>query len=896
MKRLIVRLVFLLSLGPAFAADRPNVLFIFNDDQRADTIAALGNPVIRTPNLDRLCRQGMAFSRAYMQGGFNGATCVPSRAMLLSGQSLFHADEKLLRHQTWPAAFGQAGYVTFATGKWHNGTESLPLSFQAARAIFAGGMTDPLKAPLSNLEDGKLTKPRRSAKHACAVFADEAVRFLKKHRDGPFFCYVAFDGPHDPHVVPANYPVRYTPDQRLLPPNFLPLHPFDNGEMTVRDEMLLPHPRTAEAVEAMNADYYRYISFLDLQIGRILDALAASPYASNTFVVFSADSGVARGSHGLIGKQNLYEHSVRVPLIIAGPGIPAGTESTAMCYLYDVLPTLGKLCGVTDKEPSEAREFSATLRDPSRPSRSELVFAYRGVQRAIRDDRWKLIRYPQINKTQLFDLQEDPFELHNLAGKPESGAKVQELVSRLESALTLYGDKCALTVPNPKPAAWSPPADKAQKERTALPSFARGLPKEDMAFLRDMTRDVVEASRVKPNSNGGGRWPLTNSCGFTLITPGKDTYTAFWVRDFSMAVDSGFVTPEDLRNHLLLICKAQNGPAELKLANGLHVPAWAIPDHINYDGRPSFYPGTYSSGQDQGNGACGRVPPIDDHYEFVHIAYTCWMATRDTSLFDAEVNGVTVWARLETAFACPTTDPETGLAETTEADRAVGFGFCDGETHTGKLLFASLLRYRAAGELAELASSLGHRERVAGYRQVQKTIRANVVRTFSDPQSRDGWLRASTGLSGQPDVWGTLFALHLGVLDRASAAAARTTVADAVRKGTITLGGGVRQVPTDRDFSKTTAWERSMCALNTYQNGGYWHTASGWLIEALWKQDRPLALQVFGEMLAHLRAQDFRKGPGYGAPWEVFGPNGQARQNGVYMASVALPYGILRGF
>ena len=118
-------------------------------------------------------------------------------------------------------------------------------------------------------------------------------------------------------------------------------------------------------------------------------------------------------------------------------------------------------------------------------------------------------------------------------------------------------------------------------------------------------------------------------------------------------------------------------------------------------------------------------------------------------------------------------------------------------------------------------------------------------------------------------------------------------MAAAVRAGTITLEGGVRQVPTDMDFSKTTAWERSMCPVNTYQNGGYWHTASGWLIEALWKHDRKLALQVFDEMLAHLRAEDFRKGPGHGAPWEVYGPNGQGRQNPVYMASVALPYGIL---
>ncbi len=465
MKRYLVCLVLSVVLAPALAADRPNVLFIFNDDQRADTIAALGNPVIRTPNLDRLCRRGMAFTRGYMQGGFNGATCVPSRAMLLSGQSLFHVDEKLMKHETWPAAFGRAGYTTFATGKWHNGKESLVRSFQQARAIFTGGMTDPMKAHLGNLENGKLTPPQMASKHACEVFADEAVRFLREHKSGPFFCYVAFDGPHDPHIVPDDYPVRYAPDKRLLPPNFLPQHPFDNGEITIRDEMLLPHPRTPEAVQAMIADYYRYISFLDMQIGRILEALAGSPFASNTFVVFSADSGVARGSHGLIGKQNLYEHSLRVPLIIAGPGIPAGTKTDAMCYLYDVLPTLGKLCGVSNKDRSDAREFSATLRDPGRPSRSELVFAYKEIQRALRDDRWKLIRYPQINKTQLFDLRNDPFERNDLAADPGSAAKAQELTQHLERTLKAYGDACALTVANPKPATWSPPPPTPRKEK-----------------------------------------------------------------------------------------------------------------------------------------------------------------------------------------------------------------------------------------------------------------------------------------------------------------------------------------------------------------------------------------------------------------------------------------------
>lgn len=441
--------------------DALNVLFLFNDDQRADTIAALGNAVIKTPNLDRLCREGVAFTRAYMQGAFGGATCVPSRAMLLSGESLFHVDTNLLRHETWPAAFGRAGYATFMTGKWHNGPKSLPLVFQAARSIFAGGMTNPLKAPLSNLENGKLTEPQLAPKHACEMFADEAIRFLREHKGGPFLCYVAMDGPHDPHVVPEDFPIRYEPDARLLPPNFLPQHPFNDGEMTVRDEMLLPHPRTAEGVQAMNADYYRYISYLDMLIGRILDALAASPYAKNTLVVFSADSGVARGSHGLIGKQNLYElDSVRVPLIMAGPGIPAGKRTEAMCYLFDVMPTLGKLCGVPAPEGSEGREFSATLRDPQHSAREELVFAYCNFQRAICDERWKLIRYPQVDKTQLFDLQNDPYEKNDLSADSRYADRVKGLMSKLEASLKACGDACPLTVADPKPAEWTPPSGK----------------------------------------------------------------------------------------------------------------------------------------------------------------------------------------------------------------------------------------------------------------------------------------------------------------------------------------------------------------------------------------------------------------------------------------------------
>jgi arylsulfatase A-like enzyme len=447
----------LLAQAPA-REPRPNVLILFADDQRADTIGTLGNPAIRTPHLDRLARRGMAFDRAYMQGGLQGATCVPSRAMLLSGRSLFRIDERLLRDPTWPHAFGEAGYATFLTGKWHNGPASIPASFRTARSVFSGGMTDPMKAPLSDLVDGKLTTPTRSPKHACEAFADEAIRFLREPSTGPFFCYVAFDAPHDPHVVPDDFPTRYAPDSVPLPPNFLPQHPWDNGEMANRDERLLPWPRTPEAVRAMNAEYYRYISYLDAQVGRILDAIDASPHARNTYVVFASDSGVARGSHGLIGKQNLYEGSVRVPLIVAGPGIPEGRRTDALCYLFDVLPTLGKLCGVPAPSTSEGIDLSATLRDPAAPARPRLMFAYRNVQRALRDDRWKLIRYPEVDRTQLFDLKVDPLETTNLAGDPRLASILTDLTGRLRAEMDRFGDAAPLTVAKPRPADWSPPA------------------------------------------------------------------------------------------------------------------------------------------------------------------------------------------------------------------------------------------------------------------------------------------------------------------------------------------------------------------------------------------------------------------------------------------------------
>jgi arylsulfatase A-like enzyme len=431
---------------------RPNVLFLFADDQRADTIAALGNTHIQTPNLDRLAWHGTACTRAYCMGAQQGAVCVPSRAMVMSGRTLFRASTTLEGQETWPEAFGRADYATFLTGKWHNGPESARRSFAEGRAVFFGGMGDPYRLPVQDFGPDGLTDPRPSGKHSVELFADCAVDFLKRQKgDRPFLCYVAFNAPHDPRVAPKEYHDYYNAHQPPLPPNFLPQHPFNNGDLVGRDERLAPWPRTPEIVRRHLADYYASITFLDVQVGRIFDALVASGQKNNTLVVYSSDHGLAIGSHGLFGKQNLYDHSMHAPLLFAGPGIPKDEQTDALCYLFDIFPTLGDLAGVPGPEGSEGKSLAPVLQDKQAAVRGAIFTAYKDVQRAVRDDRWKLIVYPQVNKVQLFDLRDDPAETHDLSADKGHAGEVERLMALLKEEQKRLGDTLPLTTEKPQP-------------------------------------------------------------------------------------------------------------------------------------------------------------------------------------------------------------------------------------------------------------------------------------------------------------------------------------------------------------------------------------------------------------------------------------------------------------
>ena len=223
--------------------------------------------------------------------------------------------------------------------------------------------------------------------------------------------------------------------------------------MTVRDEALAPWPRSPEIVRRHLADYYAYIEFMDAQIGRILAALKAGGQLEKTIVVFASDHGLAIGSHGLFGKQNLYDHSMRAPLLLAGPGIPPGRRSDALCYLLDIFPTLGALAEVPAPEGSEGRSLAPVLAGKVETQRAAILTAYTKVQRAVRDDRWKLMVYPQINKTQLFDLTADPLEMRDLAADPQQAGQVQKMTALLRREQELAGDTQPLTSATPQPPA-----------------------------------------------------------------------------------------------------------------------------------------------------------------------------------------------------------------------------------------------------------------------------------------------------------------------------------------------------------------------------------------------------------------------------------------------------------
>lgn len=429
----------------------PNVLFIFSDDQRADAMGCAGNPYIKTPHIDALAEKGMRFENAYIMGGHIPAICAPSRAMLLSGKSLFNVYDRLDDIETMPMWFRENDYVTFGTGKWHNESSAFEAAFQYGTNVFLGGMMDHFSIACRDMgSDGRLSAPQMKG-FSTDIFAGSAIDFLNDYASGsrkkPFFCYVSFTAPHDPYSPREDYIDMYRHDALPLPGNFMPLHPFefDSQQLTIRDENLSPWPRNAETIRAILADYYGLITHMDDTIGEIIQVLTERGLYDNTIIVFSSDNGMAVGSHGLLGKQNLYEHSMKVPLIIKGPGIPEGAVTDALVYLFDLYPTLAELCGLPMPENIDGLSLVPVISGHSQKVRSSLFTAYRHTARAVRTKEWKLIRYPTRDYSQLFNLVNDPLELNNLAGEAIYQEKYNELIQLMQQWQLLANDTAPLT-------------------------------------------------------------------------------------------------------------------------------------------------------------------------------------------------------------------------------------------------------------------------------------------------------------------------------------------------------------------------------------------------------------------------------------------------------------------
>ena len=433
-----------------------NVLFILSDDQAPGTIAAQGGQAISTPALDRLTENGMSFQYVFNQGSWSGAVCAPSRRMINTGRHLFHTgmDPRKDHQQDYPVmgeTFRSAGYDTFQTGKWHLPMDVWERSFTHGREVFKGGMSrhengGQWDATFSNYNADAADKDKfsdyKAGRHTSEEIAGAAVEFLhgRSENSKPFMMYVAFLAPHDPRQSPDDFLAQYPPEDIELPANFMKFHPFDQGDYYLRDEVLAGFPRSPKVVRENISDYYAMITHMDAQIARIFDALEQSGQADNTLIIYTSDHGLAVGKHGLMGKQNQYDHSIRAPFIVSGPGVPQGTSAPGMFYLNSVFPTAAEMAGLEVPETVQAPSIVPLISGDKEVAFDSVYGSYRHFQRMVRTLDHKLIYYPMLGRTQLFDLRNDPGEMNDLSEDPGEAERIASMMQELERWKDVVGD------------------------------------------------------------------------------------------------------------------------------------------------------------------------------------------------------------------------------------------------------------------------------------------------------------------------------------------------------------------------------------------------------------------------------------------------------------------------
>ncbi len=504
------------SLGSgAVAADgpQPNILFIIADDQSPMDLRCYNSQAsMQTPVIDQLAKEGMVFDAAYHMGAFVGGVCTPSRHMIMCGRTLWHLPigpgakahcPPNLEQNTMAAVFNRAGYSTMRTCK--NGN-----SYQAANLQFT--------------VRHDATKRGGTAETGSAWHAEQVLNYLNDRQASkdtkPFLIYYGFSHPHDtrdgtPELLAKYGATNHTDKQSLpptnakqpaLPPNYLPAHPFPHGHPSLRDEVAVSGVWERRDPQTMRNEIGRYDACsenIDIQIGRVLEKLEAMGELDNTYVFYTADHGMAVGRHGLQGKQNLYEHTWRVPYIVKGPGIQPSSRAPGNIYLLDTLATLCDLAGIGVPESNEGLSFKPVLDGKERAVRDVMFGTYCGGtkpgMRSVRKGDWKLIEYDVMDGTvreqQLFHLAENPNEFlaqhHdpavvaltgvtpepnqiNLAGDARYAEKLAEMEGLLLAEMRRLDDPYRLW--NQPDDGLAPPAAAAPRERKARTKKAEKEP------------------------------------------------------------------------------------------------------------------------------------------------------------------------------------------------------------------------------------------------------------------------------------------------------------------------------------------------------------------------------------------------------------------------------------
>ena len=415
------------------------------------------------------------------------------------------------------------------------------------------------------------------------------------------------------------------------------------------------------------------------------------------------------------------------------------------------------------------------------------------------------------------------------------------------------------------------------------------LSKQDLQFLKGLTSSVMDSSRIYPGQKAVDYFGPNNTGG-TLIRPGgRNAYPSFWIRDYAMSLESGLVKPQEQKHMLLLTASTQCDQTWIT-KGGSMIPYGAIADHIRIDDSlPIFYPGTYDY-QQQGIAKFGKTPPYSDQFFFIHMAWYYVVHTGEEGILSQAINGRSLLDRLQTAFhVLP--EGENKLVYTTDDFRGVDFGFRDVQVLTGYLCYPSILKYRAARQLADLLDRSGYSEKASTYRNTAKSIKAAIPQVFMD---YSGILRASTGKSAQGDVWATALAVYLEAINEEHQKKAGKTLTEAYQAGTLAYKGNIRHILTTDDFNAETAWEISYSDKNTYQNGSYWGTPTGWVCYAIAQVNIETARQLAKEYIDDLRKSDYRQGDTFGGPYECFHPETGDLRNPVYLTTVSCPYAVFK--